>query len=101
MMLKREVPHKLTLTMHYSNTNEFNGMLDRVKSLVKNGSICHEEKHGINSRYVMEVENMDNIDILEKFNILEEPEFVEVTPRVEIINGKKCLIYRSNMDSFV
>lgn len=101
MIQKRDIPHKLTLTMHYSNPNEFNGMIERVKSLVRNGSICHEEKHGKDSRYVMNIENMDEVDVISNFNILEEPEFVEVIPRVEEINGKKCLIYRSNMDSFV
>lgn len=49
----------------------------------------------------MNVENMDEVNLTSNFNILEEPEIVEVKPRVEIINGKICHIYKSNMDSFV
>lgn len=101
MKQNNPTPQKLTVTMHFSNQTELNGMMERVKSLVRNGSICHEEKHGKESRYCMNVESMDEVDILTNFNILEEPDFIEVTPRVEIINGKKCLIYKSNMDLIV
>jgi len=97
-MLNNPKPQKLTVTMHYTNQTELNGMMDRVKTLVRNGSICHEEKHGKESRYCMNVENMDEVNLTANFNILEEPEIVEVKPRVEIINGKMCHVYRSIMD---
>lgn len=101
MKQNNPTPQKLTVTMHFSNQTELNGMMERVKSLVRNGSICHEEKHGYESRYTMNVENMGDVNLTSNFNILEEPEIVEVKPRVEIINGKTCHIYKSNMDSFV
>ena len=101
MILNNPKPQKLTVTMHYTSQTELNGMMERVKSLVRNGSICHEEKHGKESRYCMNVENMDEVSLTANFNILEETDFIEVTPRVEIINGKKCLIFKSNMDLIV
>lgn len=98
MMLNNPKPQKLTVTMHYTSQTELNGMMERVKSLVRNGSICHEEKHGMESRYCMNVESMDEVNLTSTFNMLEEPEIIEVKPRIEVINGKICHVYRSNMD---
>jgi hypothetical protein len=91
-------PHKkLSITISYENQKELSRMLFDIKNRVGHSSICHEETFK-GGNYSYTVEDLQGVNILSDFNILEEPDMLEVTPRIEKINGKTCHVYVSKMN---
>lgn len=89
--------NKLTITLNYADKADVYKLLQRVQKLVRCNSICHQEKMG-NSRYAFVVEDLSEVNISSDFDFMQEPDMVEVTPRVEKINGKTCHVYVSKMN---
>lgn len=88
---------KLSITISYDNHKELTMMLSQIRRRVGHSSVCHEESFK-DGNYTYVVEDMQEINILSDFNIFEEPDILEVKPRIEIINGKTCHVYASKMN---
>lgn len=91
---------KLSITISYENQKELAKMLSDIKHRIEFSSVCHEETFK-GGNYSYTVEDMQQVNILSDFNILEEPDMLEVTPRIEKINGKTCHVYVSKMNLHV
>lgn len=92
--------NKLTITLNYADKADVYKLLQRVQKMVRSNSICHQDKMG-SSRYAFVVEDLSEVNISSDFEMMEEPDIIEVTPRVENINGKTHHIYVSKMNFHV
>lgn len=100
MSRKEPIPaatKKLSITLSYDSQKDLTMMLSQIGRRVGQSSVCHEE--GFKSGgYSYTVEDLSEINVLTEFNIYEEPDMIEVKPRVEIINGKICHVYASKIE---
>jgi hypothetical protein len=95
--VKKYPDKKLTVTIHYNDLIELTRLISMMRKTVVGGSSCRHEDYR-DGNYSMIVENLNTEQFCENLTILEEPDFVLVKPRVEIIGGKVCHFYLSKMD---
>jgi hypothetical protein len=95
-----QTDRKLTLTVNFDTNRGMISAMREVIRQVSGGAIC---KQGCvnTAEYTMLVENLNPNLFVQEFSGAQEPEFIEVTPRIEVINGKKCWVYVSLLDQIV
>lgn len=87
---------RLSISVQYDTPHERNLIIERIQTLLRSNSICHQDVY-YGGRFSFQIEDMGCISEEEKNLIIEEPDFDTITARVELINGKKCLVYKSRM----